>query len=139
MKHDPSGYWGQLGLKGDVQGHPFRGNQYTEGTGGEGGSYGSIASTIEEAKDQAKYLFGSNFEQRSRGFWWGGTDSSKIEDQAKEAGFTLRATRNYPGGAWVRWYQDKDNNALHLYKEGAMTSALFVPANWHKFRGDAKQ
>lgn len=37
MKRDPSGYWNQLLHKGESDGHPFRGNQYTEGRGaGEG-------------------------------------------------------------------------------------------------------
>lgn len=34
MKRDPSGYWKMLGIKGDVEGHPFRGNQYTTGAAG---------------------------------------------------------------------------------------------------------
>jgi hypothetical protein len=39
MKKDPSGYWSSLGIKGgegsgENEGHPFRGNQWTEGQGG---------------------------------------------------------------------------------------------------------
>lgn len=33
MKRDPSGYWSSIGIKGEAEGHPFRGNQYREGEG----------------------------------------------------------------------------------------------------------
>lgn len=36
MKRDPSGYWNDIGVKGDAPGHPFRGNQYSSGEGGGG-------------------------------------------------------------------------------------------------------
>lgn len=35
MKRDPSGYWESIGVKGEGPGHPFRGNQYTDGTEGQ--------------------------------------------------------------------------------------------------------
>lgn len=45
MKHDPSGYYATMGLlikKGEEEGHPFRGNQWTEGQGSGGtGKWGS--------------------------------------------------------------------------------------------------
>jgi hypothetical protein len=47
MKRDPSGYWKMLGLKGgegsgENEGHPFRGNQYSEGGASSGGVEASI-------------------------------------------------------------------------------------------------
>lgn len=44
MKKDPSGYWDAIGVKGDQPGHPFRGNQYSEGGGGGGTDEGSRTS-----------------------------------------------------------------------------------------------
>lgn len=47
MKRDPSGYWKMLGMKvGDLPGHPFRGNQYGPGAGGETTSAGDVESTV---------------------------------------------------------------------------------------------
>lgn len=34
MKRDPSGYWSTIGVKGEAEGHPFRGNQWTTGEAG---------------------------------------------------------------------------------------------------------
>jgi hypothetical protein len=104
MKKDPSGYWESLGVKGDQPGHPFRGNQYTDGSGGSESSTATGERNTRDYHEQvAGRIFpsGGTYSASSAGIRFEKTTpnamvvAGDIQDAAKANGF-VETSRDTP-------------------------------------------
>lgn len=137
MRKDPSGYWSTIGIKvGDLPGHPFRGNQYTEGQGGS-----DEAHPVEQ---RASRLLGAQPTASTHGYLWSGSDTSHaaaIEERVAAAGFR-KVSDHSDHGERRAVYQDKKGNRVHILVDhntgtfgGVNYIVTYRPVNWEKLRG----
>lgn len=152
MKRDPSGYWTQLGIKGgagsgEVEGHPFRGNQYTEGRAAAAWEdcKGKPKDT-EQAEAQARILLGDKKPTPStHGYLWDSVDHMKfnaIASRAEAIGFRKVSSHGHHGEGRIV-YRDRSGNTLTMFQDtntgtfgDVHYSAVYTPTGWGSFKED---